>query len=215
MLPIKVCGITREQDLEMAVSLGASAVGFILYPPSPRAISTRRATELARCLPAFVTPVLLFVNASAEEILQVAQTIPASWIQFHGDESGGFCQQVGQTLNRPWIRAISVKSTGLEQNISDMLRDYGQASAWLFDAFSQAYGGAGKTFDWSVLPRSIPAHLVLAGGLHAGNVGEAVTKLSGVGKSLALDVNSGVESSPGIKSAHKMVDFFAAVRACS
>jgi phosphoribosylanthranilate isomerase len=102
-IPIKICGITREQDLQAAVDAGASAVGFVLYPPSPRYVTPERAAELAALLPAFVTPVLLFVNASAAEIEHAASLVPGAWLQFHGDETPDFCQENGakprQTLD--------------------------------------------------------------------------------------------------------------------
>jgi phosphoribosylanthranilate isomerase len=107
-ISIKICGLTREQDVHAAVAAGANAIGFVLYPPSPRYVTPERAAALAALLPAFVTPVLLFVNASANEIQHAANSVPGAWLQFHGDESPDFCQQVAQNLCRRWIRVARI-----------------------------------------------------------------------------------------------------------
>jgi phosphoribosylanthranilate isomerase len=105
---IKICGLTREQDVDAAVSAGVDAVGFVLYAPSPRAVTAKRAAELAKRLPAFVTPVLLFVNADAEEISQACAQVPSAWLQFHGDETPQACQQIANVLGRRWMRAARI-----------------------------------------------------------------------------------------------------------
>ena len=107
-IPIKICGLTRSQDVQAAVKAGANAIGFVLYPASPRYVTPEHAAELAALLPAFVTPVLLFVNASAEEIALAAQLVPGAWLQFHGDETPSFCQEVAQNLSRSWIRVARI-----------------------------------------------------------------------------------------------------------
>ena len=215
-IPIKICGITREQDLLSAVAAGASAVGFVLYPPSPRYVTPERAAELAALLPAFVTPVLLFVNASAAEIEQAAGLVPGAWLQFHGDETPDFCQEIAQNLGRRWIRVARIpKETPEGAAPFDLLKyvsDYSQAHALLLDTLVDAYGGSGSTFNWSQLPTNVNAHLVLSGGLTPANVADGIRAVHSCGRSLAVDVSSGVESAKGIKDADKIRAFVAAVR---
>ena len=215
-IPIKICGITREQDLQAAVDAGASAVGFVLYPPSPRYVTPERAAELAALLPAFVTPVLLFVNASANEIEQAAGLVPGAWLQFHGDETPDFCQKMAKNLGRRWIRVARIpKETPEGAAPFDLLKyafDYSQAHALLLDTLVDAYGGSGSTFNWSQLPTNVNAHLVLSGGLTPANVADGISAVHSHGLSLAVDVSSGVESAKGIKDANKIRAFVAAVR---
>ena len=215
-IPIKICGITREQDLQAAVDAGASAVGFVLYPPSPRCVTPTRAAELAALLPAFVTPVLLFVNASAAEIEHAASLVPGAWLQFHGDETPDFCQEMAQNLGRRWIRVARIpKETPEGAAPFELLKyasDYSQAHALLLDTLVDAYGGSGSTFNWSQLPINVNAHLVLSGGLTPANVADGIRAVHLRGRSLAVDVSSGVESAKGIKDADKIRAFVAAVR---
>ena len=215
-IPIKICGITREQDLQAAVDAGASAVGFVLYPPSPRYVTPERAAELAALLPAFVTPVLLFVNASATDIEQAAGLVPGAWLQFHGDETPDFCQKMAKNLGRRWIRVARIpKETPEGAAPFDLLKyasDYSQAHALLLDTLVDAYGGSGSTFNWSQLPTNVNAHLVLSGGLTPANVADGIRAVHWRGLSLAVDVSSGVESAKGIKDADKIRAFVAAVR---
>ena len=214
---IKICGLTREQDVQAAVDAGVDAIGFVLYPQSPRAVTPERAAELAKLLPAFVTPVLLFVNESAESIAHACLQIPGAWLQFHGDETPDQCRKIARTLGRRWIRAARIPlETPLGQAPFDLLKyafDYQDAQAVLLDAHVDGYGGGGKTFNWSQLPQNVNAHLVLSGGLNAANVTEGVSALRARGLSLAVDVSSGVESAKGIKDADKIREFVRAVRA--
>ena len=219
---IKICGLTREQDVDAAVAAGADAVGFVMYPASPRHVTAERAAELAARLPPFVTPVLLFVNASATEIIAACARIPTALIQFHGDETPDQCLQPG----RPFLRAARIP---LGENPDDHLarfdlvkyaQDFQQAQAILLDAHVEGFGGGGKTFNWSLLPPSVNAHLVLSGGLTPANVGDGIQQVRSRGKTLAVDVSSGVEEklpdgSPrkGIKSPELINQFVAAVRA--
>jgi phosphoribosylanthranilate isomerase len=211
---IKICGLTREQDVDCVVAAGADAVGFVLYEKSQRHVSAQRAAELARRLPPFVTPVLLFVNASAQEIAAACAQVPGALLQFHGDETPAFCQQVAQQLHRPYLRAARIPvddSAGF--NLLEFALAYSNAQAILLDAHVDGYGGGGKTFNWSQLPPNVDAHLVLSGGLNAANVTDGMAQLRARGKSLALDVSSGVEVSKGIKDPEKIHSFIAAVRA--
>jgi phosphoribosylanthranilate isomerase len=214
---IKICGLTREQDVQVAVDAGVDAIGFVLYPQSPRAVTAERAAELAKLLPAFVTPVLLFVNESPESIAHACVQVPGAWLQFHGDETPDQCRKIARTLGRRWMRAARIPlETPVGQAPFDLLKyafDYQDAQAVLLDAHVDGYGGGGKTFNWSQLPQNVNAHLVLSGGLNAANVTEGLFALRGRGLSLAVDVSSGVESAKGIKDADKIRDFVRAVRA--
>ena len=212
---IKICGLTREQDVDAAVAAGADAVGFVLYEPSARYVSAQRAAELASRLPPFVTPVLLFVNASAIEVIASCAHIQGALVQFHGDETPEMCLQIA----RPFMRAARIPISTETPNASlnfDLVKyaeDFKQAQAILLDAHVEGFGGGGKTFNWSLLPPSVNAHLVLSGGLTPANVGDGIWQVRPRGKTLAVDVSSGVEISKGIKSALLIHQFVAAVRA--
>ena len=214
---IKICGLTREQDVDAAVAAGVDAIGFVMYAPSPRAVTVARAAELALRLPAFVTPVLLFVNETAEAIAHACVQVPGAWLQFHGDETPDHCRKIARTLGRRWIRAARIPlETPAGEAPFDLLKyaqDYSDAQAVLLDAHVDGYGGGGKTFNWSQLPPNVNAHLVLSGGLNAANVTDGIRALRHHGHSLAVDVSSGVESANGIKDAAKIHEFVRAVRA--
>ena len=216
---IKICGLTREEDVDAAVAAGADAVGFVMYEPSPRHVTAERAAELARRLPPFVTPVLLFVNAPTATILAACAHLPSALLQFHGDETPEICLQAG----RPFMRAARIPLDGHaaadpagNQGRFDLVKyakDFKAAQAILLDAHVEGYGGGGKTFNWSLLPPSVSAHLVLSGGLTPANVTDGILQVRPRCKTLAVDVSSGVEVSKGIKSADKINQFVAAVRA--
>jgi phosphoribosylanthranilate isomerase len=214
---IKICGLTREQDVDAAVAAGVDAIGFVMYAPSPRAVTVERAAELALRLPAFVTPVLLFVNETPEAIAHACVQVPGAWLQFHGDETPDHCRKIARTLGRRWIRAARIPlETPAGEEPFDLLKyaqDYSDAQAVLLDAHVDGYGGGGKTFNWSQLPQNVNAHLVLSGGLNAANVTDGIRALRNHGHSLAVDVSSGVESAKGIKDAAKIHEFVRAVRA--
>ena len=218
-IPIKICGLTREQDVIAAVNAGASAIGFVLYPPSPRHVSPERAAALAALLPAFVTPVLLFVNASLEDIAHAAALVPGAWLQFHGDETPEFCANTAKTLGRRWLRVARIPQETPEGGAPFDLVNYAslndKADALLLDTFVDAYGGSGHKFNWSQLPTNVNAHLVLSGGLTPANVADGIRAVHRCGLSLAVDVSSGVESAKGIKDADKIRAFVAAVRSTS
>jgi phosphoribosylanthranilate isomerase len=214
---IKICGLTREQDVDAAVAAGVDAIGFVMYAPSPRAVTVERAAELALRLPAFVTPVLLFVNETPEAIAHACVQVPGAWLQFHGDETPDHCRKIARTLGRRWMRAARIPlETPAGEEPFDLLKyaqDYSDAQAVLLDAHVDGYGGGGKTFNWSQLPQNVNAHLVLSGGLNAANVTDGIRTLRNHGHSLAVDVSSGVESAKGIKDAAKINEFIRAVRA--
>ena len=211
---IKICGLTREQDVDAAVSAGADAVGFVLYPPSARFVTPQRAAELAKRLPPFVTPVLLFVNETATNVIAACAGIASAIAQFHGEESPEDCWAASANGTRPFLRAARIP---LDDNQPfDLLKfasDYATAQAILLDAHVDGFGGGGKTFNWSRLPPSVSSHLVLSGGLTPANVTDGILQVRPRALSLSVDVSSGVEISKGIKDAAKIHQFVAAVRA--
>jgi phosphoribosylanthranilate isomerase len=221
---IKICGLAREQDVDAAVAAGADAVGFVLYDKSPRYVSAQRAAELARRLPPFVTPVLLFVNADAATVRAACDAVPAAMLQFHGDETPQQCQAASGFGARPYMRAARIPLDGAAAfDLLKFASDFSSAQAILLDAHVEGYGGGGKAFDWSRLPPSASAgspqsglarrHVVLSGGLTAANVTDGILQVRPRCKTLAVDVSSGVEAAKGIKDAEKINQFVAAVRA--
>ncbi len=198
---IKICGLTREADVQAAVEQGADAIGFVFYARSPRAVSPARAAALARLLPPFVTPVGLFVNADAVTLDAALQALPNMLLQFHGDETPADCERVG----RPYLRAARMLP-GFD--LLDFAQQFASAQGLLLDAHVEGYGGGGKVFDWSLIPRNVRSPVVLSGGLHAGNVIEGILQV----RPSAVDVSSGVEEAKGLKSAVLIRQFCAAVR---
>ncbi len=198
---IKICGITREQDLDSAVAAGADAVGFVFYPPSPRFLSLDRAVELAKRIPPFVTSVGLFVNPDPGLVREVVAAASVDLLQFQGEEAPDFCEQFG----RPYVKVARMRP-GLD--LVEFAGAYASARGLLLDAYVEGYGGAGQSFDWSLVPGNLPLPIVLAGGLTSENVGSAICRL----RPWAVDVSSGVELSKGIKDAAKIAAFIAAVK---
>jgi len=211
---IKMCGFTREADVDAAVQAGADAIGFVLYPPSPRHVSIARAAELARLLPAFVTPVLLFVNDTPERIRQACAAVPGALLQFHGDESAEFCEAMSLATGRPHLKAARIPLTEAARfDLVKFAEIHPKAQAILLDAHVDGFGGGGKTFNWSLLPPSVNAHLVLSGGLTPANVADGIRTLRPRARSLAVDVSSGIEAGKGLKDAALIQQFVLAVRA--
>ena len=198
---IKICGLTREADVDAAVAAGADAIGFVLYAGSARAVPAARAGALARRLPPFVTPVLLFVNATPAEVQAGLQAVPGALLQFHGDESPQDCRAPG----RPYLRAARM-AQGFD--LLDWGSRFHDAQALLLDAHVEGYGGGGQPFDWSCVPATVPFPVVLSGGLNPANVTDGIARL----RPWAVDVSSGVESARGIKDAGLMRRFCQAVR---
>lgn len=199
---IKICGITREIDLHAAVLAGVDALGFVAYPNSPRYVSPQRAAQLAQQLPPFVTPVLLFVNASRDEIAAYLNSFPGYTLQFHGDESPADCTR----YDRAFIKAARLKE-GFD--LTTFAQTFKNAQALLLDVDNPAYGGTGLSFDWNLVPPQLPLPLILSGGLTPHNVAAGMTQI----RPYAVDVSSGVEQSKGIKDASKIQAFVQAVRA--
>jgi phosphoribosylanthranilate isomerase len=198
---IKICGLTREADVEAAVAAGADAIGFVFYAKSPRAVTPERARALARLLPPFVAPVGLFVNATDAELQAGFDALPNMLVQFHGDETPADCDRV----RRPYLRAARM-APGVD--LLNFGAQFPNAQALLLDAHVDGYGGGGKVFDWSLIPPSVSSRLVLSGGLNAANVADGIAQV----RPWAVDVSSGVEVSKGIKSADLIHEFCRAVR---
>jgi len=198
---IKICGLTREEDVDAAVAAGADAIGFVFYPPSPRYIAPQRAAELARRIPPFVDVVGLFVNEAPEFVRAACEALPINVLQFHGDEDAAYCRQFA----RPYLRAARVRP-GLD--LVEFASSFPDARGVLLDAFVEGYGGGGHVFDWTLIPSNLPSYLVLSGGLTADNIGDAIRRV----RPVAVDVSSGVEAGKGIKDHSKIAAFVAAVR---
>ena len=198
---IKICGLTREADVDAAVQAGADAIGFVLYEQSPRFVSINRAAELARRLPPFVTPVGLFVNADVAEVDAATRAMPQLLLQFHGDESPDQCRHAG----RPYLRAARM-APGFD--LLNFTSQFPDAQALLLDAHVDGYGGGGKVFDWSLIPVNLPGLVVLSGGLHVENVMLGIEHVRPWG----VDVSSGVESAKGIKDVDAIRRLCEAVR---
>jgi phosphoribosylanthranilate isomerase len=199
---VKICGITRLEDALLAAQSGAHALGFVFYAPSPRYIAPDRAAEIIHALPPFVTPVGLFVDASAGEVRRVLACARVSLLQFHGAETPAFCGQFGL----PYMKAVRVKP-GLD--LIQYASRYSAAKALLLDACVDGiHGGTGATFDWQLVPDTLPLPTVLSGGLTAENVADAIRKV----RPMAVDVSSGVERAKGIKDAAKIAAFMSGVR---
>lgn len=198
---VKICGITREQDLEAAVEAGADAVGFVFYPPSPRCLTPARARALRDRLPPFVSSVVLFVNAPEADVRRVLDEVGPDLLQFHGEETPDYCGGFGT----PWLKACRVRQ---DLDLLEYWRPFSGASGWLADAYVEEYGGIGRSFDWSLVPALLDRPLILSGGLSSANVGEAIRRV----RPWAVDVSSGVESAKGIKDAAQIAAFITEVR---
>jgi phosphoribosylanthranilate isomerase len=202
---VKICGITRLQDLHAACDAGADALGFVFYEKSPRHLSIASAAALLRELPPFVQSVGLFVNAEPAFIESVLQAVPLDLLQFHGDETPADCARFG----RPYIKAVRVNR---ETDLLKCAADFDAACGLLLDAWVPGVpGGTGERFDWTLIPANLPKPVILSGGLTPDNVAEAVQRVH----PWAVDVSSGVEISKGIKDAHKIAQFIAKAKDAS
>ena len=210
-MQVKFCGFTQASDVQQAIELGADALGFVFYPPSPRAVTAEQAQNLVQQVPAFVTVVALVVNIQPSELLALADSVDFDVIQFHGDESAEQCQQLAKSVNKRWVKALRInQDTHDLQSIQSQIKDYAQAgaSSILLDAYHKdAYGGTGERFDWLLIPKDSALPIILAGGLTPDNIGETL-KLP----IQAVDVSGGIESAKGIKDAGKMAAFIRAVK---
>ena len=192
MIPTKICGITNLVDAKVAVENGASAIGFIFYEKSPRTISIENAKSISKQLSYSVVRVGVFVNQNKDFIDKTISEVQLNMIQLHGDESSNFCNQ----FDVPVFKAVRIKN---EASLSVM--DQYNVAGFLLDTFSnQQYGGTGETFDWSLINEQIDTPIILSGGLNPDNILDAIDSVNPA----AIDVNSGVEFSPGKKDHQKI-----------
>jgi phosphoribosylanthranilate isomerase len=198
---VKICGITRQEDSELAASLGASAVGFVFWPRSPRFVEPSRARDIVRLLPPFVTAVGVFVDQPAGHVKDVASVVGLGAVQLHGNEDLGFCRAIGRRM---------IKAASVEQAVA-LAGFWPEDVTLLLDAMdADRKGGTGRTIDWAgAALLASRRRVILAGGLTPENVGDAIRRV----RPFAVDVSSGVESSPGVKDEARMRAFFAAVAA--
>jgi phosphoribosylanthranilate isomerase len=199
---VKICGLTRTEDVQAACEAGADAIGLVFYPPSPRAVTVEQARLILLDVPPFVTVTALFVNPSVDEVQAVLAQIPAiSLLQFHGDESAAFCRQFG----RAYIKAIPMRD---DVDLAQQALLYEDALGLLVDTYKPGIpGGSGESFDWHRLPQSLSKPLILAGGLTPDNVADALQQVA----PFAVDVSGGVEASKGVKDTAKVIAFIASV----
>lgn len=201
---VKICGFTQTDDALCAARLGVDAVGLVFYPRSPRSVNIEQARGIVSVLPPFVTTVALFVDEKPERIHEVLAQVRVDMLQFHGDESPGFCRAFGV----PYLKAVRMRE-GID--VAAMAEKYDDASGLLLDAYHPGTkGGTGSRFDWNRIPRHCVLPVILAGGLAPGNAAEAIREV----QPYALDVSSGVESGKGIKDAEKMASFLREVHKC-
>ncbi len=197
----KICGITCIEDALTAAEAGADAIGLVFYAKSPRAVSIQQARDIIAALPAFVTTVGLFVNASRGELNEILDAVALDLLQFHGDETPADCE----SYHRPYIKALRVQP---DDDIALLAAPYASARGILLDTFvSGVPGGTGAAFDWSLVPHDLSQPVILAGGLSADNVQAAIKQV----RPYAVDVSGGVEASKGIKDAAKIRAFMQAV----
>lgn len=196
-LRVKMCGMTRREDVLHAVNLGVDAIGLIFYPESSRYVSVDHAQMLLKKLPPLVNAVAVLVNPEPKLVHQILTELPIQLLQFHGEESAIFCQQFG----KPYIKAIHADSAA---TIQQAMHDFEQASALLLDTPSQhARGGTGQVFNWNIIPQQPSMPIILAGGLNDENISEALSMCH----PYAVDLCSGIEERAGIKDHTKMSRF--------
>jgi phosphoribosylanthranilate isomerase len=194
---VKICGITRSEDLQAACNAGADALGFVFYAKSPRHLAVEQAAALVNQLPPFVQSVGLFVDAEPAFVEAVLKSVPLDLLQFHGNEAPEQCRRFG----RPYLKAIRMKPGA---DLVKYCADFHDARALLLDAYVPGVpGGTGERFDWNLIPAGLPKPIVLSGGLNPDNVALAVKTV----RPWAVDVSSGVESAPGIKDAARVAAF--------
>jgi len=202
---IKICGITRVEDALAAAEAGADAIGLVFYKQSPRAVTVQQARQIIAALPPFITTVGLFVNSSRCELNEILDAVPLDLLQFHGDECAADCDG----YSRPYLKALRVKAG---DDIQAQIDLYPAATGILLDTYVEGVpGGTGESFDWSLVPAKASKPIVLAGGLSADNVAEAISQV----RPYAVDVSGGVERSKGIKDVGKMQAFIAACKQSS
>jgi phosphoribosylanthranilate isomerase len=207
---IKLCGLSKPEDVTHAIDLGADAIGLVFYPPSPRSVSVAQAVELVHDVPPFVSVVGLFVNATQDWIREVVSNVGLTLLQFHGDETAEQCESLAGIAGLPWLRALRIAADTQPADLVKSALNYSAASSLLFDTHVEGYGGGGKVFDWSLIPAELARRAVLSG-LNAQNVSDAIHRV----RPYAVDVSSGIEvpGARGVKDHARMAAFVRAVRA--
>ena len=209
---IKICGLTRSEDVVAAAAAGADALGFVFYADSARAVTASQAAQLVGLVPPFVSTVGLFVNAGVAEVAAVLSQVPLSLLQFHGDETAQQCAAIAAAVQRPFLRAARIGGGTSSADLLEYEAHYRCASPYfsglLLDTLVEQYGGSGKVFDWSLIPEELAPRVVLSGGLSVQNATDAVRRV----RPHAVDISSGVEVAKGIKDAAKISAFISAVR---
>lgn len=199
---IKICGLRSREQALAAVAAGADAIGLNFHPGSPRVVDLAVARDICEALPPFVTSVGLFVDAPAARVAAVLDAVPLQMLQFHGDEEEAYCRQ----WQRPYLKALRMRE-GLDTEAA--MAGHAKATGILLDSYRPGVpGGTGEVFDWERIPERRLRPIVLAGGLNAANVGEAIRKV----RPSAVDVSGGVEREPGVKDPAVMEAFVRAVR---
>ena len=194
---VKICGLTREQDIAAAARAGADAIGLVFYTPSPRAVEIDQARALIGAMPAFVTSVGLFVDAAEDYVTEVLSRVPLDLLQFHGDEDPAYCDG----FKRPWIKAVRMRA-GVD--VAALAGRYGAAANLLLDTYEPGVaGGTGRSFHWELIPPRMAPYIILAGGLTPDNVAAAVRAV----RPYAVDVSGGVEEAKGLKDESKILSF--------
>lgn len=208
---VKICGITDVRDAELAVQLGAWAIGMVFYAASPRQCSTEQALQITAALRRRAELCGVFVDASLDELAQRTEELGLTMLQLHGDEGPAFCAEAARRTGAKVIKAAQVSGAGDVRDLARFHVDY-----HLLDARARARGlerlrgGTGETFDWSLLAgRRAKTPLILSGGLHPGNVAEAVERV----RPYAVDTASGTERAPGHKDEARLRAFFDAIAA--
>jgi phosphoribosylanthranilate isomerase len=200
---VKICGVTRVEDALLACELGADAIGMVMTPSSPRCVPIERARAIRDALPPFVDAVVLSHDLPGERVRTIIDGVQPDLVQFHGSEDHSFCEAFG-------VRYIKAVGMDGDLDVRTIAAAHPHASGFVLDGHPPGQqGGRGKTFDWSRIPRDLGRPILLAGGLNADNVGDAIRTVH----PWAVDLASGVEASPGIKDAAKLRAFFAAVHA--
>jgi phosphoribosylanthranilate isomerase len=209
---IKLCGLTRMDDIKVAVDAGADALGFVFYERSQRYIKPESVSRLLSAVPSFVCTVGLFVNATPEQVHATVSQAPVSLLQFHGDETIEQCCESAKAANRPFIKALHIKPDTIASDLLKYEQECRTASGLfaglLLDNWTDEYGGSGRVFDWSLIPQEIASRVILSGGLNAHNATDAVIRM----RPYAVDVSSGIEQGKGIKDPAKIRAFISAIR---
>jgi phosphoribosylanthranilate isomerase len=199
---VKMCGMTRKEDIDHAINLGVDAVGLIFYPQSRRCVSVSQAQSLLKNTPPFVDVVAVLVNPEIDLVQRIINELPIQLLQFHGKESADFCAQFA----RPYIKTIHPVN---QSNIEEAMHVYEGAAAILLDTPSEELqGGTGRCFDWQMIPQQRSKPLILAGGLNEQNVLLALKQT----QAFAIDVCSALEVTAGIKDHQKMQQFMQVLR---